>query len=143
MTGRHDTHSGSRSRAIHSGERGEVEPVTGSRVVERNGVPVLVVDSAGAPIVGGEDVLDLIGSAFGQADTVAIPAERLDERFFSLRTGVAGEIMQKFVNYRLRLAIVGDISAHVENSTALRDLVRESNRGKHVWFVADLDELAT
>jgi hypothetical protein len=117
--------------------------MTGSQVVERNGVPVLVVDSAGAPIAGGDDVLDVIGSAFGEAETVAIPAERLDRRFFALRTGVAGEIMQKFVNYRLRLAIVGDISAHIESSTALRDLVRESNRGNHVWFVADLDELAT
>ena len=111
------------------------------QVVERNGVPVLVVGSAGAPIASGDDVLDLIGSAFGQAETVAIPAERLDERFFALRTGVAGEIMQKFVNYRLRLAIVGDISAHVAESTALRDLVRESNRGNHVWFVNDLAEL--
>jgi hypothetical protein len=111
------------------------------QVVERNGVPVLVVDGAGAPIAGGDDVLDLIGSAFGQTDTVAIPAERLDERFFALRTGVAGEIMQKFVNYRLRLAIVGDISAHIDGSDALRDLVRESNRGKHVWFVDDLDAL--
>jgi hypothetical protein len=111
------------------------------QVVERNGVPVLVVDSAGAPIAGGDDVLDLIGSAFGLADTVAIPAERLDGAFFALRTGVAGEIMQKFVNYRLRLAIVGDISVHVEGSTALRDLIRESNRGNHVWFVDDLAEL--
>jgi ABC-type amino acid transport substrate-binding protein len=111
------------------------------RVVERNGVPVLVVDGAGAPIGGDDDVLDLIGSAFGRADTVAIPAERLDQRFFALRTGVAGEIMQKFVNYRLRLAIIGDISAHIEGSTALRDLVRESNRGNHVWFLDDLDGL--
>jgi hypothetical protein len=30
-----------------------------------------------------------------------------------MRTGVAGEILQKSVTYRLRVAIVGDISKHV------------------------------
>src|SRR5215212_9731792 len=96
--------------------------------MERHGVPVLVVDRAGAPIASTQDALDLIGSAFGQAEIVAVPAERLDARFFELRSGLAGEIMQKFVNYRVRLVIVGDISEHVGASTALRDLVRESNR---------------
>jgi hypothetical protein len=109
--------------------------------MERRGVPVLLCDPAGAPIAGGQDALDLIGAALIEAEIVAIPATRLDARFFSLGTGVAGEIMQKFVNYRLRVAILGDISAHVAASTALRDLVRESNRGSHVWFVADLAEL--
>jgi hypothetical protein len=34
--------------------------------------------------------------------------------------------------------VVGDISVHVEVSTALRDLVRESNRGRSAWFLPDL-----
>jgi Domain of unknown function (DUF4180) len=110
-------------------------------VMGRNGVPVLVVDGTGATIASEQDALDLIGAAFGQAEIVAIPAERLDGRFFALRTGLAGEIMQKFVNYRVRLVIVGDISQRTGASTALRDLVRESNRGAHVWFVSDLDQL--
>jgi hypothetical protein len=41
----------------------------------------------------------------------------------------------------VRLAIVGDVSAYVAASTALRALVLESNRGNQVWFVADFDEL--
>jgi Domain of unknown function (DUF4180) len=112
------------------------------RVVERRGVPVLVCADEGPTIADPQDALDVIGVAFsGAADVVAVPASRFDERFFTLRTGLAGEIMQKFVNYRMRLAIVGDISAQIAASTALRDLVVESNRGRHVWFVADLDEL--
>ena len=110
-------------------------------VTPRHGVPVLVCDADGPAIAAPQDALDLIGAAFSRADVVAVPAARLDPRFFALRTGLAGEIMQKFVNYRMRLAVVGDISAHVAASTALRDLVVESNRGDHVWFVADLDEL--
>ncbi|WP_188197418.1 DUF4180 domain-containing protein [Nonomuraea sp. SYSU D8015] len=89
------------------------------------------------------DALDLIGEAWGSGATwVAVPAERLHDDFFSLRTGVAGEIAQKFVNYRLGLAIVGDISRFTEVSSALRAWVLESNRGDHLWFVRDLDELA-
>jgi hypothetical protein len=112
-------------------------------VIERRGVPVLLCADDGPPIATTQDALDVIGSAFSRADVVAIPAGRLDQSFFALRTGLAGEIMQKFVNYHLRLAIVGDISPSVAASTALRDLIIESNRGRHIWFVADLDELDT
>jgi hypothetical protein len=105
------------------------------------GRPVLVCATDGPVIAVPQDAMDLIATTFGQATTLALPAGRLDERFFTLRTGLAGEVMQKFVNYRVRLVVVGDISAHTEASDALRDLVRESNRGDHTWFVADLDEL--
>ncbi|MEV4638356.1 DUF4180 domain-containing protein [Actinoplanes sp. NPDC049548] len=110
-------------------------------LIERVGVPVVLCEGPGASIGGPQDALDLIGAAFGRADTVAVAAQRLDERFFRLSSGLAGEIMQKFVNYRIRLAVVGDISAHVAASDALRDLVRESNKGDHVWFVPTLDDL--
>jgi hypothetical protein len=113
------------------------------QLIERRGVPVLVCDADGPPVAGPQDALDVIGSAFSRADVVVLPAARLDARFFQLRSGLAGEVMQKFVNYHVRLAIVGDISAHVAESAALRDLVTESNRGRHIWFVADLDELDT
>lgn len=45
------------------------------------------------------------------------------------------------MQYHLRVAIVGDISPYVAESTALRDFVRESNRGDQIWFVADSEEL--
>ena len=110
-------------------------------VQERAGVRVLVCDPAGPPVATEQDALDLIGAAFLGVEVVAVPANRLDERFFSLGTRFAGEVMQKFVNYRLRLAVVGDISAHLAASSALRALVHESNRAEHIWFVPDLDAL--
>jgi len=72
---------------------------------------------------------------------VVIPVARLGDDFFRLRTGVAGDFIQKFVNYRIHLAIVGDISRYVEASTALRDFVRETNRGDQVLFLATVEEL--
>jgi hypothetical protein len=106
---------------------------------ERFGVQVLMCDPDGPELTTEQDALDLIGAVFLGAEVVAVPADRLGEHFFSLGTRVAGEIMQKFVNYRLRLAVVGDISAHLATSSALRALVRESNRADHVWFVPDLE----
>ena len=98
-------------------------------------------DPDGPPIATMDDALDLIGSTYHGAEVVAVPAVRLDERFFSLDTRFAGEVMQKFVNYRLKLAVVGDISSYLATSSALRALVRESNRSGQVWFVPDLDAL--
>jgi hypothetical protein len=111
------------------------------RLIERSGVQVLLCDPDGPPIATAQDALDVIGAAYAGAEVVVLPAGRLDPRFFELRTGVAGEIMQKFVNYRLRLAIQGDISAYAQSSAAFRDLVTESNRGRQIWFVRDLAEL--
>ncbi|MFX4292242.1 DUF4180 domain-containing protein [Streptomyces bohaiensis] len=88
-----------------------------------------------------EEAAVRIGAAMSGADIVAIPVARLDEAFFVLSTRVAGEIMQKFANYRLRLAVVGDISHHLDSSDALRALVRESRAASHIWFLPDIEAL--
>ena len=72
---------------------------------------------------------------------VVIPVECLNDEFFQLKTRIAGELIQKFVQYRRQLVIVGDISRHLAESSALRAFVAESNRGKEVWFLASLDDL--
>ncbi|MFC3999928.1 DUF4180 domain-containing protein [Nocardiopsis sediminis] len=110
-------------------------------IEERAGTKVLVCDPDGPPVATEQDALDLIGAAFLGAEVVAVPASRLDERFFSLDTRFAGEIMQKFVAYRVRLAVIGDISRHTAASGALRALVHETNRAGHVWFLPGLDAL--
>lgn len=111
------------------------------QIQERGGVQVLMCDPDGPKVVTTEDALDLIGAVFLGAEVVAVPAERLDERFFSLGTRFAGEIMQKFVNYKLRLAVIGDISRHLEDSSALRALVHESNAAGHIWFLSSTEAL--
>jgi hypothetical protein len=112
------------------------------RSYELEGVRIFECGAEGTPLRSGRDATDLMSMAWeNRATLIAIPAERLGDDFFRLKTGVAGEIVQKFVNYQLRLAIVGDISRYLEESTALRDFVRESNWGNQVWFVASIDDL--
>jgi hypothetical protein len=103
---------------------------------------VFHVDADGPAVRTGGDALGLIYHERAQrADWIAVPVRRLDPAFFDLRSGVAGELVQKFVNYRRRLAVVGDIGAYLGVSKAFYDFVRESNRGRQVWFVADEAEL--
>ncbi|GAA3787649.1 DUF4180 domain-containing protein [Streptomyces phyllanthi] len=105
-------------------------------------VPVLMCASEGETILAERDVLDLVGNASYQgAQWVVVPVGRLGEEFFQLHTRVAGEIVQKFVNYRMGLVVLGDISRHTAASSALRDFVRECNRGRQTWFLTDVGEL--
>src|SRR5688572_726092 len=108
------------------------------RIDDSSGIRVLHLEAEGEPISTPDDASDLVGSAWSHnANMIAVPVERLDPEFFRLRSGLAGEITQKLVNYRLRLAVIGDISEQVAASGALRDYVWESNIGEHVWFVDD------
>jgi len=87
---------------------------------------------------------DILGEVFGAGANFAVmPVARLDPAFFQLRTGVAGEIMQKFVNYGIRLAIIGDISALVAASKPLHDLVYEMSQGSTIWFLTTREQLDT
>jgi hypothetical protein len=104
---------------------------------------VHLCEAEGPRLREADGVLDVIAETWGSGATrVVIPAVRLHDDFFVLSTGVAGEIVQKFANYRLSLVIVGDISGFMAASSALRAWVAESNRGEHIWFVRDLEELA-
>lgn len=103
---------------------------------------VYVCTPDGPKLDGERAATDIIGDMFGtEARIVAIPVERLGEGFLTLSTRIAGDVVQKFVNYGIRPVFVGDVSDAVARSDALRDYIRECNRGRHVWFVADMAEL--
>lgn len=109
-----------------------------------NGIQVFEVSEHGSELRTSQDAIDLINAASERrAALIAIPVERLGDDFFELRTRVAGEIIQKFVLYGARVAIVGDISQRIAASNSLAAFVRESNRGRDLWFVDDLQALAS
>jgi Domain of unknown function (DUF4180) len=63
-------------------------------------------------------------------------------RIFRPRTGLAGEVLQKVANDRLKPAVVGDVSTHVAAGTTFRDLVRGIDCGDSILIVSDLVALA-
>ncbi len=91
-------------------------------------------------IASADDILQLMADAAYEhsVQCLIIHAVDLPKDFFELRSGVAGEILQKFSNYRMKLAIIGDFSAIKSNS--LRDFIRESNNRRIISFVASLSE---
>jgi hypothetical protein len=102
-------------------------------------VPIAELKPDTVTITSAEDMLDLIGDvSYTGCSRLIIHAGSLSGEFFDLHTGVAGEILQKFSNYRMRLAIVGDFS-HL-TSRSWRDFIRESNKGKTVCFLSSVDE---
>jgi hypothetical protein len=107
-----------------------------------HGMTVLVCGMDGPALRAERDANDLLSAAWAaNATCVALPIERLEPEFFQLETRIAGEFAQKFVNYRMRLALIGDISLFLNQSKALRDFVSESNRGQSLWFAKDWSEL--
>jgi hypothetical protein len=62
----------------------------------------------------------------------------LPPSFYDLKTGFAGELLQKISNYSKRLAITGDFSQI--KSGALRDFIYESNNWKQVIFVNTVED---
>jgi hypothetical protein len=105
------------------------------------GTKVLACSPDGKKVRTDRDAVELIGEAYEhEARWIVIPTERFEDGFFQLRTRVAGEIIGKFAAYKMRVAIVGDISRHIEASSSLRAFVYESNRGDQVWFLANIEE---
>ncbi|MES2453958.1 MAG: DUF4180 domain-containing protein [Bacteroidota bacterium] len=71
-------------------------------------------------------------------DKIIIHEKNITPDFFDLKTGLAGEILQKFSNYRMHLAIVGSFEKYPGQS--IRDFIYESNKGKQVNFLASSEE---
>ena len=108
--------------------------------IEENGVLCVLVESDEPVITDAQSAIDLLMSAqydVGSKDIV-IPKQLVDEDFFVLSTGLAGEILQKYVNYGGRMAIYGDYSRYT--SKPLKDFMYESNKGRDFFFVSTRDE---
>ena len=86
-----------------------------------------------------QDALDLMADCDYQgARSIIIGKENITPDFFNLKTGLAGEILQKFSTYNVRLAIIGDFSEY--DSKSLRDFIFESNKGGRILFLTDMDK---
>lgn len=101
---------------------------------------IAVVSSEERIIVDTNSALDLIMTVQYEtgADRIAIDKDAVSEEFFILSTGIAGEILQKFINYHIKAAIFGDYSKYT--SKPLKDFIYESNHGKDFFFVATREE---
>ncbi|MDR1619067.1 MAG: DUF4180 domain-containing protein [Clostridiales bacterium] len=105
------------------------------RVIDTGSVKIAVIKSDTCIITDGQSALDLAAAIHYEhgARHIVIPKSAICADFFKLSTGVAGEVAQKFVNYGLHVAIVGDFSLYP--SKPLQDYMYECNKGRHINFV--------
>src|SRR5688500_1685569 len=101
-----------------------------------NGQSIAELSAKGVVLSTAQQFLQMIMDS--SAEAIIVYQENIDERFFDLRSGLAGEMLQKVVNYRLRLVIVGDFSIY--ESKSLKAFIAESNRSSTIAFVNTIEE---
>lgn len=109
------------------------------RITKHDGVNIAEIISENIIINEVQDALDLMANCnYLGAERIVLLENQLNPDFFDLKTRFAGEVLQKFSNYRNRLAIVGDFLKY--ESKSLQDFIFESNKGKLISFVETMEE---
>lgn len=107
--------------------------------LEKNGQKFALV-GRDVRIAAAQDLLDLFVTAGYDCGCTGliVYAQSLGDAFFDLKTRVAGELLQKCSNYRVRFAVVGDFSRY--ESKSLHDFIYECNKGNLVFFKSSVEE---
>lgn len=85
-----------------------------------------------------QDALDLMANTGSlKYRKLIIHEKNITPDFFDLNTKLAGEVLQKFTNYNVKLAIVGNFDKY--RSKSLKAFINESNSGIHINFVNDIN----
>ena len=105
-------------------------------VLETGGVRYVEVLSGEPPLRTEQDALELVGLC-GEKDTnrLLLRGEALSEDFFRLKTGVAGAMLQKLVNYSVKTAVI--IPAVIVLGERFQELRSEVNKGSQYRFFTD------
>jgi len=108
-------------------------------VISTNNLKVAIVSADESRFNTLQDAIDLMGSCYFEGIShIIIHEESLMSEFFDLKSGIAGEILQKFSTYNMNLAIIGDFSKHKSNS--LQKFIYESNKTRRILFVSKQSE---
>ena len=107
-------------------------------LIHKKGVSIAKIISDKKIINTPQDALDLMAECnYSGTSKILIHEENIIGDFFDLKTGIAGEILQKFSTYRCELAIIGNFTKYTSKS--LKDFITESNRIGRIIFVKDVD----
>lgn len=103
--------------------------------IDASGTTIAVVNSNEVMIGDVQSALDFIATVQYEtgSDRIVLYKSLLSESFFDLKTRLAGDILQKFTNYRVKVAIVGDFSGY--SSRSLQDFIYECNSGNAIFFL--------
>jgi hypothetical protein len=105
-------------------------------IIKENDVEIAIINSSEILITDVQSALDIVATVSFEVgcNRIILNKSVIGEDFFDLRTRLAGEILQKFINYKVKIAIVGDFSVY--SSKSLKDFIYESNKGKDIFFLS-------
>ena len=105
-----------------------------------NNNSIVYIESEDILITDSQSALDLMATVNYETDCnyIILDKNTISEKFFILSSGIAGEVCQKLVNYKFKLAIIGDYSKYT--SKPLHDFIYECNKGRDIFFVDNLEE---
>ncbi len=101
---------------------------------------LIYIESEDVLITDPQSALDLIATVYYEknCNKIILDKKAIAEGFFKLSSGIAGEVLQKFINYNTKLAIIGDFSKYT--SKPLHDFIYECNKGKDIFFAESLNQ---
>ncbi len=100
------------------------------QIVEDGTKKYIEIISTQVPLSTEQDAVDLVALCIeNEANLLMLHSPALSEDFFKLRTGVAGKMIQKFINYHVKTAAV--IPMEVVNKGKFKEMVLESNKSNH------------
>jgi hypothetical protein len=88
---------------------------------------------SGLRLDGVEDIAAALGASI-DAGGLILDETQLSAGFFDLRTGLAGEVLQKFTNYRARLAII--VADETAYGSRFGELMYEHRTHRSIRFFA-------
>ncbi|MBY0203267.1 DUF4180 domain-containing protein [Paenibacillus cucumis (ex Kampfer et al. 2016)] len=108
--------------------------------INKNGVSIAYVTNNETLISDVQSALDLMATVRYELDSnlIIVNKSEVSEAFFDLKTRLAGEVLQKFINYQTKIAIIGDYSGYTSKS--LKDFIYESSNGNDIFFVQDVEQ---
>lgn len=100
---------------------------------------IVYIESETPIMVDVQSAIDLMATVHYEhgCNRMIVHKSAINEEFFELRTRLAGDILQKYTNYQMKLAIIGDF--YLYTSKALRDFIYESNNGRDIFFLETVD----
>ena len=108
--------------------------------VKENNIEIAIVRSNEILINDVQSALDFIVNINYETgcNRIIMNKSAISEEFFDLKTRLAGEVLQKFINYHIKIAIVGDFSVY--SSKSLKDFIYESNKGRDIFFLSNEEQ---
>jgi hypothetical protein len=101
---------------------------------------IVYIESEDIIITDAQSALDLMMTVNYETGCrrIVIDKKSISDEFFKLSSGIAGDVLQKFINYHMKLAIIGDYSKYT--SKPLHDFIYECNKGNDIFFVENLNQ---